>query len=350
MQYIILLIVLLLSGCAGHDRLNLHAATYDHLSGWHKDEHEQVMTSFQKSCKNFDHKGWNYLARITDNPEVSKKLREKCKIVLKQGDQINAKEFFEKHFEPHLVSNNGNFVGKFTGYHDYVLKGSRVKKGKYKFPIYAKPKDLYVKRPYFSRSEIETKGVLRGKNLEIAYTDDLVDLFFLQIQGSGILLLDNGKKIRLSYDGQNGHKYYAIGKYLVEKERVPVKKINAEFIKNWLRIHPKKAVNVMHKNPSYVFFKEANSPEIKGAHAVALTPERSLAIDRKFIPFGALMWVETTSPLNNLRYNKLMVSQDTGGAIKGVVRGDIYFGQGYVAQKNASYMNSIGRYFILLPK
>jgi membrane-bound lytic murein transglycosylase A len=261
-----------------------------------------------------------------------------------------------------------------TGYYEPLLRGSRTPSAKYRFPILGAPEDLLVVDlasvypelkslrlrgriqgnkvvPYFTRSEIELGTTpLRGK--ELAWVDDPVDLFFLQVQGSGRVRLENGETLRVGYADQNGHPYRSIGKWLVEKGELTLDKASMQGIKDWGSRNPERLPELLHANPSYVFFRELpnNLAGPLGALGVPLTAERSIAIDPRGMPLGAPVWLATTRPFSSEALNRLMVAQDTGSAIRGNVRADFFWGFGEEAGKQAGSMKQKGRMWALLPK
>jgi membrane-bound lytic murein transglycosylase A len=266
----------------------------------------------------------------------------------------------------------------FTGYYEPLLHGSRTFGYPYTEPLYRPPDDLlridlgrfnpelagyaiygrivggeFV--PYYSRRDIDA-GALAGRGLELLWVDEPIDKFFLQIQGSGQVRLDDGSLIRVGYAGQNGHPYRAIGRDLIEMGVLTREQVTMPAIRAGLELHPNDALEIMERNRSYIFFEE--HPELApeegplGAQGVPLTAGRSLAVDPRFVPFGVPVWLDTTAPFPEgagpLR--RLMVAQDTGSAIKGVVRGDVFWGAGERAEAIAGHMKSRGRYAVLLPK
>jgi membrane-bound lytic murein transglycosylase A len=294
------------------------------------------------------------------------------------GSADEARDFFEDRFSPYLVVDGADPEGLFTGYYEPLLFGSRQFGGAYTVPIYRPPDDLvrvdlarfnpdlagyaiygrvqggqFV--PYYSRADIET-GALADRGLELLWVDDPIDKFFLQVQGSGRVQLDDGSLTRIGYASQNGHPYHAIGRDLIEIGVLTRDEVSLPAIKAWLEAHPHDAPAIMARNRSYIFFEERTElgPDDGplGAQGVPLTAGRSLAVDRRYIPLGVPVWLETTVPWPEgpgpLR--RLMVAQDTGGAIKGVVRGDVFFGSGARAEAIAGHMRSRGRYALLLPK
>jgi membrane-bound lytic murein transglycosylase A len=283
--------------------------------------------------------------------------------------------YFKQNFAVYSATNaEGLNTGLITGYYEPQLNGSRVKTSTYQFPIYSKPDDLITvelgslypelanKRvrgrlsgnkliPYYPRAEIESDASpLQGK--EMLWLDDLVDIFFLQIQGSGLMRLENGEQIQVGYADQNGQAYNSIGKILIERGELTADKASMQGIKAWAWNNPAKLRELLNANPSYVFFRElpADLPGPIGALGVPILPERVLAVDPKYIPLGAPVFLETTYPNMNKPLNRLMMAQDTGGAIKGGVRADFFWGVGEAAGKQAGAMKQTGKLWVLLPK
>jgi membrane-bound lytic murein transglycosylase A len=283
--------------------------------------------------------------------------------------------FFRDNFEPYQILNtNETSAGMVTGYYEPLLHGSRTRSARYRFPIYATPQDMLTidlssvypdfkhKRlrgrmdggkviPYFSRADIDNGASLLN-GLEIAWVDDAVELFFLHIQGSGQIQLENGERLRIGYADQNGHPFRSLGGALIRKGEIRPEQASMQGIKEWTRKNPGKAQEFMNTNPSYVFFKELPgglSGPI-GTLGVPLTAERSLAIDQRVVPLGVPVYLSTTYPGTATPLNRLMVAQDTGGAINGAVRADFYWGFGEEAGKLAGRMKQTGRMWVLLPK
>ena len=299
-----------------------------------------------------------------------------CRMAAQLGRNVSpalARRFFENWFSAYQVTDRGNPDGLFTGYFEPLLHGSLKKTPRYSVPLYKKPNDLVTVQlgdfnnalkgeqitgrlwanklvPYAKRAEIES-GALSGKGLELVWVDDPVDAFFLQIQGSGLVKLPSGKILRMGYAGKNGQPYFAIGRELVARGALKMENVSLQAIRAWLVANPTEAQAVMNKNPSYVFFRVIEGAGPIGAQGVPLTAGHSLAVDRRYIPLGAPLWLDTTDPLvpgSPLR--RLVIAQDTGGAIKGIVRGDFFWGAGDRAQKGAGKMKQPGRIFILLPR
>jgi membrane-bound lytic murein transglycosylase A len=204
--------------------------------------------------------------------------------------------------------------------------------------------------PYPTRSEIDA-GALAGKGSELLWVDDAVDAFFLHVQGSGRVVMENGQLVRLGFAGRNGHPYVAIGRELISRGAIPRERMSMQAIRAWLKANPGEASEVMALNPSFIFFRIIDGEGPIGAEGVPLTPGRSLAVDPAFVPLGLPIWLDTTDPLKPEQpLRRLVVAQDTGSAIKGPVRGDLFWGFGETAAAKAGSMNQRGRYFLLLPR
>ena len=283
--------------------------------------------------------------------------------------------FFESRFDPHQVINaDESTSGMVTGYYEPLLRGSRTRTSRYRYPIYAVPQDLLVidlsgvypdlkhKRlrgriegnrvvPYLARGDIDAEPApLKG--LEIAWVDDAVELFFLHIQGSGQVQLENGERVRVGYADQNGHPFRSLGRLLIQRGELPPERASMQGIKDWARRHPGKVQRFMNENPSFVFFRElpGDLPGPIGSLGVPLTAERSIAVDPRVIPLGVPVYLATTWPNSPQPLNRLMVAQDTGGAINGGVRADFFWGFGDSAGSQAGKMRQAGRMWVLLPK
>src|SRR5206468_13100055 len=264
---------------------------------------------------------------------------------LPADDVAAARQFFETAFAPLLAGNNGNSIGLFTGYFEITLQGSRRRGGTFQTPLYRRPPEP----TRYSRGEIED-GALAGQGLELLWVDDPVAAFFLEIQGSGRVQLPDGKIARVGYDGSNGKPYIAVGKLLLDRGELPREQVTMANIRRWMLDHPKEGAALHRDNPSYVFFREITGDGPIGAQRVVLTPERSLAVDRAFIPLGLPLWLEAQERFSAGKYRRLLITQDTGGAIKGPVRGDLFWGHGPAAATGAGAMNARGHYYLLLPR
>ena len=290
-------------------------------------------------------------------------------------DDASARAFFEQWLTPQqLLTAEGSDTGLITGYYEPLLFGSRTPSARYRFPLYAVPDDMltidlgsvypelkkYRLRgrlngnrvvPYYSRAEIEA-GKAPLQNKIVCWVDDAVDLFFLQIQGSGRVQLDNGEMVRVGYADQNGYPYASIGKKLVDQGELPLAQASMQGIKQWGLRNPEKLPALLDSNASYVFFRELppspNGPP--GALGVPLTGGRSLAVDPRAIPLGSPVYLATTWPNSAQALNRLMLAQDTGGAIKGAIRADFFWGFGEEAAQHAGSMRQAGRMWVLLPK
>jgi membrane-bound lytic murein transglycosylase A len=268
---------------------------------------------------------------------------------LPPADDAAVRHFFETSFVPLRVTERGDDQGLFTGYYESELNGSRRQDGPFRVPLYRRPKD--PARAGLSRDEIDA-GALAGQGLELLWVDDPIDAFFLQIQGSGQVRLTDGTTVRLAYDGQNGHPYVAVGRILLDRGELPRENLSMQAIRAWMVRQPDGGAGLRRENPSYVFFRERADTGTGplGAQGVPLTAGRSFAVDRYYLPLGAPIWLEaderfiTAPPLR-----RLVIAQDTGGAIKGAVRGDLFWGTGTAAATRAGPMNAHGRYFVLLP-
>lgn len=266
-----------------------------------------------------------------------------------KDDAAAAHRFFEEYFTPLAVADYGENEGLFTGYYEIELKGSRRRWGRYQSPIYRRPPELGPNFR-FSRAEIED-GVLAGRGLELFWVDDPIDAFFLQIQGSGIVRLKNGRAVRVGYDGQNGRPYVPVGRLLIERGAIERAALTMTSIRVWMKEHPAAGAALRREDPSYVFFREVAGAGPIGAEGVALTPERSIAVDRAFIALGIPIWVEADARFASAEpVRRLVVAQDTGGAIKGPVRGDLFWGSGGAAGLRAGATNARGRCYLLLPR
>lgn len=292
---------------------------------------------------------------------------------LPSPDDATVRAFFEQRFQPHQATqDDGSDEGLVTGYYEPLLKGDRVRTERARFPLYAVPDDLVTVElasvypelknlrlrgklvgnklvPYATRKEIETAG-LTGKT--VAWADDAVELFFLQIQGSGRIELPDGRHLRVGYADQNGHPYRSIGKLLVERGELKVEQASMQGIKDWGERNPDKLGELLAANPSYVFFRELPNGLAGpiGALGVPLTGGRSIAIDPRYIPLGAPVFLSTTQPNSEAPLNKLVMAQDTGGAIRGGVRADFFWGFGDAAGEAAGKMKQRGRLWVLLPR
>lgn len=339
----------------------LQPVAWDAVAGWGEDDIAQVREAFAQSC-----------AALKTQPAWQKP----CQTAATQpADTAAWRQFFETGFTPYQVTNpDGGVQGLITGYYEPLLFGSRTPDARYRFPLYTVPDDLLVVDlsavypelknmrlrgrlqgnkviPYFNRAEIEN-GPAPVKGRELFWVDDPIELFFLQIQGAGRIALPTGEMARVGYADQNGHPYRSIGKVLIERGELTADKASMQGIKNWAQQRPDKLAELLNSNPSYVFFRELpNTPNgPPGALGVPLTAGRSVAVDPRSIPLGAPVFLATTWPNNSKPLNRLMMAQDTGGAIRGSVRADFFWGFGPDAGKQAGGMKQSGRMWLLWPK
>lgn len=350
------LLLLWCSGCAlfiRGDNFGAYPVSYRDLPGWEQEQQAQALASFKRSCPPL-------IARSRDrSPGSGLKVDARvwqslCEDALwiRDGDNAGARHFFERRFTPYRVTNNGDEDGLFTGYYEPLLYGSLKRRGHFQYPLYKAPAGLEHKKPYYTQAEIN-RGALAGKHLELVWVDDPVMRFFLHIQGSGRIVLENGKELYVGYAGQNGHGYQSIGRVMAEEGLMLKEDINFFTLRQWLYDHPNRAFDMMERNPSYVFFRLRDKPGPVGAIGAVLTPMRSLAVDPRHIPYGLPLYLQTELPAQPGRspspFNRLMIAQDTGGAIRGPIRGDIFFGCGADAEYFAGYMKGRGVYTLLVP-
>ncbi len=340
-------VVFLLGSCTKiEQKLEYQKLNFSQIQGWEADDHSASLEQFRVACNKIAANKKPLLKKYNSQKNTND-LKRVC-LKLDNNNNQNPKYFFEQNFDPVLVINDGSKLGLFTGYFEPVLKASKFKRDKYIYPIYSPPKYFDKNEKFFTRELIEL-GALTNQNLELYYTDDPVGLFFLHIQGSGMLELENGKKVRIKYAGKNNQNYYAIGKYFVKNKIMKKGDINAESIKKWLYSNPDLAYEVFYENPSYVFFENNIHLETIGGQGSFLRAERSLAIDKEYYEYGLPIWLDVNMQTNpNIK--KLLIAQDTGGAIKGAIRGDVFYGSGQKAEKKASHAKDFGSMVVFLPK
>lgn len=368
---------LLLAGCAvtpptpPAPKLTLTPVRFSDLPGWNADNSAAALATFVKSCASRDRQPDNAVIAPAALGMTAAQWRKPCAAArATPNNDAAARAFFAAYFTPYLAGNNDNSEGLFTGYYEPLLHGARQRGGAYQTPLMKRPPDLVMVDlgrfrpawhgeriagrvvsgslvPYPSRAEIE-RGALNASQLALYWVNDPVDAFFLQVQGSGRVELPDRTQIRLGYAGQNGQPYVAIGKKLVERGAMTTDQVSLQSIRAWIAAHPDQAKALMDENPSYVFFRELPGDGPLGAEGVVLTAGRSLAVDRKFIPLGTPVYVATDDSKTPLQ--RLMVAQDTGGAINGPVRGDVFWGFGTDAETRAGNMRAQGKYYLLLPK
>lgn len=343
-------------------KLIYEAVTWTKVDGWQSDSIQDAWSAFRKSCR-----------AVSSKPEWT----AVCAASQSEG---NARQFFETNFTPYrIVQTAGldkvNDSGMITGYYEPLLRGSRSPSAAFPVPLYAPPDDLLTidmtalfpelkgKRvrgrvqgkkvvPYYTRGEMTGQSSLNGK--ELVWVDNAVDAFFLEVQGSGRVQFSDGSMVRMAYADQNGQPYRSIGRYLVDNGEMTLDQASAQAIKRWVAEHPERKQEVLNANPSVVFFREekiddpAEGP--KGALGVPLTAGRSLAVDPQIVPLGAPIFLATTQPNSDEPLRRLMMAQDTGGAIRGANRGDFFWGFGPQAGESAGRMKQQGRMWLLWPK
>ena len=285
-----------------------------------------------------------------------------------------ARDYFEKWFRPYAVNDRyGNNDGLLTGYYEAELRGARRPDGRFKFPLYGRPANLITAKlglfdptlagrsvtgrlsdgkflPYPDRKSI-VSGKASDKLKPLVWVDSEIDAFFLHIQGSGRINLAEGGLMRVGYAASNGRPYTAIGRTLIKRGAIARDQVSMQTIRSWLGANPAKAAEIMSQNARYIFFRQLDGQAPVGAQGVELTPGRSLAVDRRAIPLGLPVWLETLDPIDPHKpYQRLLIAQDVGNAIKGGIRGDIFFGYGRLAARRAGLMNQRGLYYILLPR
>jgi len=331
-------------------RLTLAPAKYEDLAGWRDDAVAAAIPAFLKSCTVIVSRAEGAaLDGRTKSGDFGSpaEWRPLCAAAekLPAGDDTAARQFFETSFAPLLAGNNGDSNGLFTGYYEITLNGSRRRGGAFQTPIYRRPSDP----TRFTRAEIED-GALNGQGLELLWVDNPVDAFFLEIQGSGRARMPDGSIVRVGYDGGNGKAYIAVGRLLVERNILPREQVTMQAIRRWMGEHPKEGAELRRENPSFIFFREIPGDGPLGAQRVVLTAGRSLAVDRGFIPLSVPIWLEAQERFGKDKYRRLVIAQDAGGAIKGPVRGDLFWGFGRDAAAGAGAMNARGHYYLLLPR
>ncbi|HEY0835384.1 MAG TPA: MltA domain-containing protein [Azospirillum sp.] len=334
---------------AAHGRPSLDQVAEDFrgLTGWVEDDHAPALSAFQRTC------GW--MRGQSDDRQLGNagrvaNWRPACDAAraLPAANTETARRFFEAHFTPVTVGSGTE--GLFTGYYEAELNGSWTRTDRFNVPLYRVPPRA-KKKPHPTRARIEA-GALRGKGYELLWVDDAIDAFFLEIQGSGRVRMTDGSVVGVHYAGQNGHAYYPIGRYLIDQGIATPQDVTLQLIRRWLKENPQKARQVMNLNPSYVFFKQRNGDVgARGALNTPLVPGRSLAVDPSHVPLGVPLWLELKeAPVPGGELKRLVVAQDTGGAIKGAVRGDLFWGPGTDAAEAAGVMKARGRYTMLVPR
>ena len=344
------------------------------LPGWQTDNPAGVLPAWRRSCEKM-------LQKPADTPVGPDRIagtagdwHVPCRAVLALPDNDDAlRRFVTENFSAFRVADGSDASGLFTGYYEPELRGSRVPGGAYTVPLYRVPADhvsaslgrfdpdLAGKQivgrvvdgqlvPYFPRGEIDGGAIARAGN-ELIWVDDKLDMFVLHIQGSGVIVLPDGTRQRIGYAGNNGHRYASIGRWLIDKGELKPNEASWQGIRKWMEANPARVPDLLAVNERYIFFREIQGEGTIGSAGVALTPERSLAVDLRYLPVDVPLWLDAENPDSTApRLQRLMLAQDTGSAIRGIVRGDFYWGTGATALAKAGRMKSAGSYYLLLPK
>jgi membrane-bound lytic murein transglycosylase A len=335
----------------------LETIEWGEIDGWGEDNHATAFRAFLKSCKT--------VIVGTSSPHAGQPfftaLQSVCRRALKtpRRDRAAARIFFEKNFRPMRIARLGVGFGFLTGYYEPIIEGSRVKSAEFNVPLYRMPGEVAKREPgtrYYDRAAIED-GVLAGRKLEICWLKDPTDLFFAQIQGSARVKLEDGSVLRLNYSGHNGWPYTAIGRILIDREIVPKEEMSMDRIREWIEANPKEGKELRRRNRSYVFFRETGLSEFEepvGAQGISLIPGRSIAVDKSFHVYGTPFFIEAELPIDGENsennFGRLMIAQDTGSAIRGPARADLYFGSGNGPAHVAGRIRHPGQFTILIPR
>ncbi|OIR00753.1 membrane-bound lytic murein transglycosylase A precursor [mine drainage metagenome] len=338
------------TGAMSNGAISLEPVTFQELPGWREDRVLAALPALRRSCR-----------KITAMPEgrqlglagAASDWTGPCGALRAVEDEMSARDWAERWLQPYLVTAGGSPEGIFTGYCEAALNGSRQPSARYRYPLYARPAGWPANPARYgerlpSHREIDD-GALRGRAHVLLWVDDLVDANILQIQGSGEVRLDDGSVAQVGYDGNNGREWVGLGTILRRHRLIGRHQSNMPAIRAWLKAHPAQAPALMSENPRYIFFRFLNAEGPVGAEGVALTPGRSLAVDPRYIPLGMPLWLDTADPQGR-PLRRLMVAQDSGKGIVGVVRGDYFWGPGETAFDQAGRMRSRGRYYLLLPR
>jgi len=340
--------------------LSLKPLSFEEVEGWAADDHAAAFSAFLRSCH-----------ADPEQPHAGAAMALGTRI-----DRGIARDFLESRFAPHVIAESG--PGFVTGYYEPEIEGSSVQSETFQVPVYRRPPDLITlapdaerarfndritgmratadgEVPYHTRADIWA-GALAGRGLELLYVSDMVELFYMQVQGSGLVHLDDGGAVRLTYDGKNGHPYASIGALLVQGGEIAPEAMSMAAVKAWLRADQARGRALMEENQSYVFFRVLDEDEARdgplGAQGVALTPRRSLAVDTEYHRLGTPVFVtaDQLATEHGEPFRRLMIAQDVGSAIRGPQRGDIFWGTGEAAGAKAGSTSHSARFFVLLPK
>lgn len=357
--------------------VEIEPLAWSRLEGWAGDDHRAAFAAFRTSCA---------LVVKPKSPQIKtalgRELKSLCRRALRLSPRDNdaARAFFEANFRPLRISKLGEREGFLTGYYEPIAEGSRTPNGEYTVPMHRRPSDLVALRAsrkteefpnkgpvgrkagtgklvdYFDRAAIED-GALAGRRLEICYLKDPIEAFFIHIQGSARIRLQEGGVLRINYDGHNGHRYTPVGRILIERNIVPKDEMSMERIRQWMLANPEEGRELRRQNRSYIFFRVArllDHEEPVGAQGAPLTPGRSIAIDKALHAYGTPFWIEANLPIASeeraMAFRRLMIAQDTGSAIVGPARADLYFGAGEEAGRVAGRIRHPGRFVMLAPR
>lgn len=359
--------------------VRLRQASFKELPGWQNGTVKTSLATFQASCRTFLRQDPNADAGSQQIPLKIKDWQPACKAAIKldNASESAAKQFFKKWFQPYEFYQNKSVDGLFTGYYLPLVPGSLQKTREYNIPVYGLPDNIVtidpadfkyngIQRrlvgrvvngrfiPFHNRQAIN-RGAIKNNAPVIVWLNSHIDHLFLQIQGSGIIHLTNGETLFIGYAGENGAPYTPVGRILIEKGIMTKENASMQGIRAYLEAHPKEIIPVINNNQSFVFFRVLKQTAAMGAQGIALTPGYSLAVDRKWIPLGTPLWLVTSRPDQQAPdkpklLRRLMIAQDTGGAIKGQVRGDVFWGEGEEATYIAGKMKNPGHYWLLLPR
>ncbi len=372
-QLILLCLVATVSSAETDSKSPLRRIQFDDLAGWNHDDHQAAFKAFARSCREIETTAHGFKR----SPQYGGTHQQWLDLCAKSLEAGNARKFFEQNFVPFMVTDVEGKVGLLTGYYEPLAQGSLRPSAKYSVPIYARPPDLAAfdeqarkhtglaygritggkAQSYLTREEIEN-GALAGKGLEIVWLNSWEDAFFIHIQGSGRVQLEQGGELRLAYAAKSGQPYTGIGAVLISRGELTKETNSMQAIRGWMAKNRSAARALMWQNKSFVFFRKVDITDktlgALGAQQVNLTPERSLAVDRSVWMFGTPVWIDTVlpseAPQGAKPYRRLMVAQDTGSAIKGMARGDVYWGWGPEAERIAGHMKSPVRMTVLLPR
>lgn len=354
-------------------------ARWADLDGWADDDHAAAFAAFLDSCRALAGIR-RHLSEITDVTIALRAVCDRARASVPLDDAA-AREFFERNFRPVQISALGKSSGFLTGYYEPIIEGSRVPTGEFHVPLYRRPPNLVASGwrklgdafpskgvtvgrrvgrrkivPYYTRAEIED-GALEGWHLEICWLRSELDLLFAQIQGSARIRLEDGSILRVNYDSYNGWPYTSVGRVLVERGIMTADQVSMQRIRQWMQANPDEAKGVRRENKSYVFFRItglSNEDEAIGAEGVPLVPGRSIAVDHALHAYGTPFFIDADLPIANdkamTKFRRLVFAQDTGSAIVGPARADIYFGAGNEAARMAGRIKNPGRFFMLLPR